>query len=512
MTATTALARFTADDLARAPALLDAVLGELIATGARTSRGRPPEESPVAAALAAALTAHGRRLLADYHASLARRIGEAGRPSSTGAAPVARAVAQTLPDDELAGLSLLDEAAVTADVETARLGDAISAVADHELRELQALLAALAGDPQVFCNRLALDPQAHARALWDAAQLLPDGPEQAVVLMRSAAQPLATALRRHWAAASTRLEDAGIVAAAYRTVVLHTALRTDLGALTTPAEPTAVTPDASAAAVARIFDALQADRRIEPDFRPAIGRLREPALKAAAIDPALAAADDHPLWALVDRIAWQGRSLPPPPQRERVRTMQVVNGLVDALAREPRPDADRFRWALDRLLGLERNRLERRIRQHAPQIASLTAVERQVAAPELSPLVTDPMLAPAADLTQLPTVPADLVDAIAEGPAADAADAVWLDDLAIGEPIRLQVDGRWVLAQLLWRSPRGRLMLWASCTGEEAWPVHRTALHRLVLAGLAASAAPDALVGTIARPAPEPDSGRVCTT
>ena len=510
MTATTALARFTADDLARAPALLDAVLGELIGTGSRASQGRPPEESPAAAALAPALSAHRRRLVADYHASLARRIGDAARPAAARAAPAARAVAETLPDDELAGLSLLDEAAVTADVETARLGDAIRSVADHELRELQALLAALAGDPQVGCSRLVLDPQAHALALWDAARLLPDGQELAVALMRRVAPPLATALRRHWAAACTRLEDAGIVPAAYRTVVLPAALRTDPGTVTAPAGPTAAAPDA-AAAVMQIFDVLQADRRIEPDFRPAIGRLREPALKAAALDPTLADADDHPLWALVDRIAWQGRSLPPPPQRERVRTMQVVNGLVDALAREPRPDTQRFRWALDRLLGLERNRLERRIRQHGPQIASLTALERLVVAPDLPPLETDPPLAPEADPAQLPTVPADLVDAIAEGPAADAADAVWLDELAIGEPIRLQVAGRWVLAQLLWRSPQGRLMLWASCTGDDAWPVHRTALHRLVLAGLAAPAAPDALVGTIARPAAEPASSRVCT-
>jgi hypothetical protein len=457
-------------------------------------------------------------------------------------------------------LALVDEQEVAAEVEINRVAHEIRTLAEHELRELRAYLSTLSGESHVEQNHIELDATQHARALWAAAQLLGAEPGWPAQLMRHGARPLALSLRRSWAAASTRLEDAGIQAAAYRTLVLPAGMRTTfggpvvdsralqamaqsmqrieesmqhrspggmpsparyaysaesagsasapqstrayrtdvdtrparvapaptltdiLGSNHTPAAP----PQAQGVStVAQILDLLNDDPRLTADLKPLVERLRQPILQLAANDPLILTEDEHAAWRFIDRIAWQSSTLPPPPDRERVRTAQVIAGLVDQACKSPSPGAETFQWALERLIVLERNRHERRAARHARQAQSLAAVEQQLLAPGSNSV---------GDHTQLPTVPADLYDTLpatlAEVPPADA----WLESLQMGSIARLLMRGRWVHAELLWRSPQRELWLWGDCRSDEVWPVRRGALRMLFQGRLATTAVPDTVV------------------
>lgn len=532
-----AIATFTEEELARAPALMDELIGSLVAKLTNFPPDTKYEERMRAGELALALASRRPRLVAEFSASLGSRAR-----SELTQNPRAPAPSRSYP----ATLTLVDEAAVMADVETARTAQAIKLIAEYELRELGAFLTTLAGESRVTRSYLVLHPDNQARALWDVAKLLPTQGGLHVHFMRLATDPLANALRKQWAAACTRLEDAGLVTAAYSTVILHAGARVEasaprpspvpattlngiaqalsalehrLGADPKPAARSALRPDVArrdtAAArpstdseeeaelaqacilfVARIFDAFQTDRRIDTDLRPALERLRDPALRLEAADLSLARTSDHLLWALVDRIVWQARVLPAPPHRERVRTVQVLDGLVEQLVKGPAVDADRVRWALDRILVLEKNRHDRRTAQQAPQIAALAAVDLDLATAGAG--AGGRPNAHGLDIGQLPTVPATLYDTLPAPLATPSPADAWLDALAPGDIATLLMRGRRVLAQLLWRSASGEVWLWADCNSDEVWPVRRNALIMLFQSGMAGLATSESIVREIA--------------
>lgn len=553
MPAPPAITRFTDEELARAPGFADHAITVTIDALSRPSADIPAVQRQALGRIAVGVAAIRPRMTADYCASLRVQLQALRRGATARPGPAAAKGGQ-LP------LTLVDEQEVAVEVEISRVAHEIRSVAEHELRELRSYLSALGGESHVDQNHLELDATHHARALWAAAQLLGAEPGWPVQFMRHGAKPLALSLRRSWAAATTRLEDAGVVAAAYRTLVLPAGLRTTFGgpavdaqalqamaqsvrrieqsrqhpqepassemalmalapqsllpahlperrpeprpireliplAMAPPAAPpeersvgtTANAPPQTPAVstVAQILDLLADDPRITLDLKPVIERLRQPILQLAATDPQLLTQDDHAAWRFVDRVAWQSSVLPPPPDRERVRTTQVIAGLVDQACKSPSLGAETFQWALERLIALERNRHERRAARHARQVQSFTAVERQLLAPGSSS---------GSDLAQLPTVPADLYDtlpaALAEVPPADA----WLETLTTGSMARLLMRGRWVHAELLWRSPQRELWLWADCRSDEIWPVRRGALRMLFQGKLAMTAVPDTIV------------------
>jgi hypothetical protein len=249
------------------------------------------------------------------------------------------------------------------------------------------------------------------------------------------------------------------------------------------------TPESPADAIDRLFTAMLGDRELAADFKPAIANLQAPARLAAQHDATLLLQDEHPLWRLIDRIAWQGVTLPAPPQRERVRTMQVINGLVDQVAKTATPDGTRFQWALERMEGLERNRLERRIAHHARQTAALAAVEAQV----LRAAGGSAASASLAEVAELSTVPAALFDpgpASAGGTPSDE----WLESLAVGQVVQIFINTRWAHALLLWRGTQREVWLWGDCSSDGTWPIRRGALHLMHLEGFAFTATPRCLV------------------
>ncbi len=116
-------------------------------------------------------------------------------------------------------------------------------------------------------------------------------------------------------------------------------------------------------------------------------------------------------------------------------------------------------------------------------------------APVVPPLRTlpvlndDPWVAPeearVSNLVALQEMDADEKPLASASPmvaAAEADDAITVDDLPLGSWVELQVDGQWVRTQLTWASPHGTLYLFTSAVGTSQ-SMTRRSRDRLIAAG-----------------------------
>ena len=120
----------------------------------------------------------------------------------------------------LGGLELMDESRVEADIEISRAMQLIDSTAEWELRELQTFTSTLTGQAHVSTETNPFRPLVYATSLWDAACAVVSSPVQRAIILRTSAGVAAGLLKNAWAAASTRLESAGVQPGVYRTVVL----------------------------------------------------------------------------------------------------------------------------------------------------------------------------------------------------------------------------------------------------------------------------------------------------
>ena len=399
MTQSAALQQFVDDELMRAPLVAQQVIEDtvLALTGAQSSM--TPAERSQAVDLAQALRAQSPRIVAAYAESLREQARAilAGRDMPARGAP-ARASGTRIE------LALVDEDAISSDVHISHTTEAIKSVAEHELRELATFTSALVGDMDVTRDHNPVRAESHARALWAAAQQLTQTPAFPALFMRHAAQPLAGVLRKAFAAASTRLEDAGVEPAAYRTLILPTGTRTERTGTTLTDQalraigeqfasvagggggggggsaPMAAPPSPPPLELLiRLFDFVLADKRLPRDVSIAIARLQSSAMRVALRDTSLLERYDHPVWEFINSIAWQAELLPAPPHPERVRALDHVESLIDHITGESEPEAGLYRWALDRLAAFERHRLDRRTQLVGT--AELAVIEQRLAQP-----------------------------------------------------------------------------------------------------------------------------------
>ena len=450
-------------------------------------------------------------------------------------------------------LSLVDEDEVAIDVELAHAIEAIRSVAEYELRELQTYVSALVGDMEVARDHNPFRAEAQARALWAGAQALPLSRGYQIAFMRHASLPLARVLRKAYAGASTRLEAAGVVPAMHRTLILPGGARRPrasditfvpdlerirssmpVGTVAVAPKPTleqmlaqadgqirALPADAGAAAharlrqqqraqwvasattqrqqqlielITRLFEAILSDRELAPDVHLLLARLQAPALRVALRDPTALDQHSHPLWQMLDRIAFMSDTLPPPGHPGRENALRFVRGLLDHLSGHAVQETALYAWALERLSTFERHRFEQRCGAAAAQIASLQALEDQLHANE-SPLTMHGAL----DVAQLDTVPAELFDG-EPAPARPASSAqLWLDARRTGDWLRVLMQGRWSNAQLLWPGDRGELWLLADSASDATWAVRRGALLTLHAANLLDALVPRSLMREAAK-------------
>jgi hypothetical protein len=538
MPTSAALRAYVDDELLRAPMLIDEV-----AEGAyRDAQSALPRLAAVERATTSgwmkALSDQRRAVVSAFTRSLREQVDD--RP----AAPAHGA--QSL------SLSLVEEDEVAVDVAVAHVVETIANVAEYELRELRAYLATLVGDKDVSADHNPLRPQAYGRALWMAAQALSVSRAQQASFMRRAADPLARTLRKAYAATCTRLEEAGIEPAAYRTVVVAAssrrgysdsvalaeeldriretlpapldlgaprggddfdrvlrqaelqlrraaaqAGRTEMGRLRDGMRQQLVASAGSSLdqqlieLLSRLFDALLADPTLPADVLPLLSRLQPSTLRVALRDPRLLAEYAHPVWLFADALAFLAETLPPAPDPDRDRVMKLARGLVDHVIDQPHQDNDLYRWAHGRLGALQLHRLQQRCTQAFEQIGSLQQLEDRLLASATPPTT----LAGALDVAQLDTVNAELLDGLAGGGEPTTQDAsAWLSARESGEWLRCFLQGEWVRVQLLWSSDRGEVWLLGDVAGTTTWAVRRPALVALRDAHLLESLLPRSLI------------------
>ena len=114
----------------------------------------------------------------------------------------------------------MDESRVEVDIEISRAMQLIDSTAEWELRELQTFTSTLTGQSHVNAESNPFRPLVYASALWDATCAVVTSQIQRAIVLRTGAGVIAGLLKNAWAAASTRLESAGVQPGTYRTVIL----------------------------------------------------------------------------------------------------------------------------------------------------------------------------------------------------------------------------------------------------------------------------------------------------
>ncbi len=403
------------------------------------------------------------------------------------------------------GLALIGEDDVALDIEIARCTQTVKLEAEIDLRELQTYTSALVNDLNVSRDSNPFRPERFVRALWAGVQTLPMSTAMKAAFLHDAAAPLATALRRAYAAACVRLEEQGVVPASYRTIVVSGGtgwgaslsryqppedlqrLRHSMPAALDTATPPALAarPDPAAAApaaspdpqlielLARLFESIQNDFRLAPETVALLQRLQPTALRVALRDASLLDRYDHALWRFMDQLA-HDIELGSPAQR--LRLLGLGRNLVDHLAQVDAHDNHGFAWALERLLAAQRQALSQAVTAAGADIAKLQRiVEEEASAATLNmPL----------DIGELDTVPADLLDlppAQGQGQAA----VISASGLPPGSCLRVYLQGEWRTLQALWQDDQHEFTLLRETSTERRWALHQRALARLLDEGLA---------------------------
>jgi hypothetical protein len=530
-----ALQQYIDDELLRAPMVFEHALCGIAEQSRRELAMGNPLQRQVVAEMLQAVQAHRARVTDRYVETLREQVRmELAEPPAPPGPP---GPTRTPPVVELA---LVDEDAVALDIELAQTIQLIRSVAEHELRELRTFVAALFGDFDVTTDHDPFRPEAHARALWAAAQAVPLGRGHQVALMRHAAPPLAQMLRQAYAASCSRLEAMGVEPAAYRTVIhaagqqrmragIETTFSPDLlrmreslppeqltqgaglgfddpGGAATPMEnwrdiargADTPTDRQSIELVSHLFREMLADERLAEDVRALLGRLHGPAMRLTLRDPGVLDKSEHPIWRFVHRFAYEAEMAPDTADPERVRLLRLGSSLIDQLAAETEQRASLYRAALQRLQGFLQQRLERRCARLASQIGALQKYEASMAAEATLPSALDGLL----DAHGMATVPAELLPsrpmALGEGQSAEQASLDWLTQLPAGQWVRMLVDGRWVRAQLIWPGERREVWLFGDGASDASWAVRRGALLKMHAAGLARNLKMRSLVGSAA--------------
>ena len=515
---------FIDDELLRAPMTLDLVVDAVIDRWRQRMPTRSRQDGDPVRVLQ-----HKRGDLMDAALAHLRSAAQAELQRVLGG-PAAGATAAAPPVTVRAALSLIDEDDVVVDIEIARCTETVKLKAEVELRELQTYTSALVNDPNVSRDTNPFRPEVFVRALWQGVQQLPLSRAVMAAFLREAAEPLADALRRTYAAAWQRLDEQGVTPATHRTIVvggvggmgglsamgslgkgglggwasesaryrppqdlnsLRDSMSAAFDALAAPPLP-AMSPSLAAAPrpsgratgatspdpqlielLARLFEEIQADVGLAPDTVALLQRLQPTALRVALRDPSLLDTYDHPLWRFIDQLTHDIAISAP---ALRLRLLGLGRNLIDHLASADARETQGFSWALARLDAARRHVQAQAITAAAADIDRL----QRIANADV-PLSTRTM---PLDIGSLDTVPADLMTEPAAAQLAAAALRM-AGGLAPGVELRAYLQGEWRALVALWQDDGHELALLREPATERLWALRQAALTRLRAEGLA---------------------------
>jgi hypothetical protein len=324
-----------------------------------------------------------RKARADFPLAFERRLIELLQAGRRGEDPLQRSPHSLRASD---GLSLVDEQRALQDVCIAHVAHTVEEMSRAELYQIGNFFAALRGTGRARERDNPLRPALYAQALHDALAVSPLQPSVQHELMRVAAAPMARTLHRLYAQACATLRAAQLSdmvsqhgqgqsdplahqrLAAARGITARAAPHTTLDGLSrrvdavnsrpadlvdhAPRGPSAPAPFVRPSGpdmLSRLYDRILADPRLLPPLKALLARLQVAVVRLARSDPSLLRREDHPTWALLNRVAAHGMAFE---RADNVR-LQAFLTLMDAEAQllvdAPTPTAALFQQALARV-------------------------------------------------------------------------------------------------------------------------------------------------------------------
>ncbi|MGQ3053510.1 MAG: DUF1631 family protein [Roseateles sp.] len=314
----------------------------------------------------------------------------------------------------LESLSLVDEHQALQDVAIAHVARTSEELSRAELHQIGNFFAALRGTARARERDNPLRPALYAHALHHALASSPLAAQAQYELMRLAATPLARALHRMYAEACATLRDADIsdmVAshghaqtdplahqrlAAARGVGMRPPAHGTLDGLlrrvdavnsrpqglsgfgaATQRDPLAPAPFVRTTGpdmLSRLYDQILADPRLLPPMKALLARLQIAVVRLARSDAMLLRRQDHPTWALLNRVASHGMAFERADDDRLVDFLRFMEAEAQLLVDAPTPTAALFQQVRARVYA----RIDTQARQSSERNAvALAALERE---------------------------------------------------------------------------------------------------------------------------------------
>ncbi|MDR7269218.1 hypothetical protein J2X20_001847 [Pelomonas saccharophila] len=364
-----------------------------------------------------------RKVRAHFVTDFEGRLIELLQAGRRGDDPLHRAPAQF---GGLESLSLVDEQQALQDVAIAHVAHAAEELSRAELHQIGNFFAALRGIARARERDNPLRPALFAHALHHALASSPLGAQAQYELMRVAATPLARALNRLYTQACATLHAANIsdmVAShghAQSDPLAHQRLAAARGVSTRPTahgtldglsrrvdavnsrpqglsshgplthrDPLAPAPFVRTTGpdmLSRLYDQILADPRLLPPLKALLARLQIAVVRLARTDSMLLRRQDHPTWALLNRVAAHGMVFERADDPRLVDFLRFMEAEAQLLVDAPTPTALLFQQVLARVDA----HIDQQARQSSERNAvALAALEREQQRSDWRELIRD---------------------------------------------------------------------------------------------------------------------------
>ena len=350
-----------------------------------------------------------RKARANFAADFEGRLIELLQAGRRGEDPLNRSPLQL---GGLESLSLVDERQALQDVAIAHVAHTAEELSRAELHQIGNFYAALRGTARARERDNPLRPALYAHALHYALAASPLAAQAQYELMRVAAVPLARALHRMYTLACAEMRNADIsdMVASHgqpqTDPLAHQRLAAARGVGARPinpgtldglsrrvdavnSRPQRLTPaaaprDPHAPApfvrttgpdmLSRLYDQILADPRLLPPLKGLLARLQIAVVRLARSDSTLLRRQDHPTWALLNRVAAHGMAFERADDARLVDFLRFMEGEAQLLVDAPTPTATLFQQVLARVDA----RIDQQARQSGERNAvALAALERE---------------------------------------------------------------------------------------------------------------------------------------